>query len=267
MNFLQHIFHRKIASAIAISTLVVSCASSPTIRHDTSEDTWSPNGKYGITVPVYHLDDEPKKPDGNARDEEVNKVVNLKTGRDVVVIEQYMPGYDRSLNHHGTGGARWSFDSSLLLWEVGGKWFDDSLVLIKIEDDKAQWQLDLMKAGQQAIFERTKKAAPQEYAAFRKQVMDSDAAYKAKYPGERVHSAYPEGFAVDVRRAGNENKPLALPLKIHVDLTSNLKGISDIVTISSYLDAVVTEDGKLTVKDFKLGFRPLRRGDDRPSWQ
>jgi hypothetical protein len=263
----QLVFNRKIAFTIAISTLVASCATHPAIRHDTSEDTRSPAGKYGITVPVFHFEDEPKKPDGNAADEEVNKVVNLKTGRVIAVIEQDEPGYDRTLNHHGIGEARWSSDSSLLLWEVGGKWFDHSLVLMKIEDDKAKWQLDLMKAGQQAILERTKKDSPKEYAAFRKSVTDAEAAYQTKYPGERVRSAYPEGFTIYVRRADNESKPLTLPLKIHVDLTSNPKGDEGEVEVDSYLDAVVTKDGKFTVTDFKLGVRPLKAGDTGPSWR
>ena len=164
----QLVFNRKIALTIAITTLAASCATHPEIRHETSEDTRSPGGKYGITVPVFHFEEEPKKPDGNENEDEDNKVVNLETGRVVAVIEQEMPGYDRTLNHHGIGEAEWSSDSSLLLWEVGGKWFDDSLVLMKIEDDKEKWQLDLMKAGQQAILERTKKAAPKKAAKKKK---------------------------------------------------------------------------------------------------
>lgn len=268
MAFPTHlVFNRKITFIITISTCVASCATHSAIRHDTSEGTRPPGGKYGITVPVFHFDDDPKKPDGNAEDEEVNQVVNLKTGRVVAVIEQEYPGYDRTLNHHRIGEASWSSDSSLLLWEVGGKWFDDSLVLMKIEDDKAKWQLDLMKAGQQAILERTKKALPKEYAAFRKSVTDAEAAYQAKYPGESVRSAYPEGFTIDVRRADNESIQLTLPLKIHVCLTSNPKGIEDEVQVDSYLDAVVTKDEKFTVTDFKLGVRPLKAGDTGSSWR
>jgi hypothetical protein len=56
-------------------------------------------------------------------------------------------------------------------------------------------------------------------------------------------------------------------LKIHVDLTSNPKGIEGEVSVNSYLDAVVTMDGKLAVTDFKLGFRPLKAGDIGPSWR
>ena len=259
--------YRKLAFIIAISTLVAGCATHSTIRHDTPEETRSPTGMYGITVPVFHFDDEPKKPGGNAADEEVNQVVNLKTGRVVAVIEQDEPGYDRTLNHHGIGMAEWSSDSSLLLWEVGGKWFDDSLVMMKLEDDKPKWQLDLMKAGQQAILGRTRKASPKEYAAFRKTVRDAEAEYRAKYPGESVRSAYPEGFTIGVRRAYNVMKPLTLPLQIHVDLTSNPKSIEDEVEIDSYLDAVVTKNGEFTVTDFKLGYRSLKAGDIGPSWR
>ena len=267
MTAVQNFNHRKLAFTIAISTLVASCATRSTIRHDTPEDTRSPGGKHGITIPVFHFDDEPKKPGGKAADEEVNQVVNLKTGHVVAVIEQDMPGYDRTLNHHGIGIVEWSSDSSLLIWEVGGKWFDDSLVLMKIEDDKAKWQLDLMRAGQQAILERTRKASPKEYAAFRKTVTDAEAEYRAKYPGETVRSAYPEGFTIDVRRATNERKPLTLPLKIHVDLTSNPKSIEGELEIDSYLDAVVTKNGEFTVTEFKLGFRSLKAGDIGPSWR
>lgn len=264
---LSVMFNWKVAFTLAINTLMSACATQTAIRHNTSESTRSPAGKYGITVPVYHFEDEPKNLDENAADEEVNKVVNLKTGRIVAIIEQDEPGYDRTLNHHGIGNTRWSSDSSLLLWKVGGKWFDDSLVLIKIKDDKAKWQLDLMKTGQHAILERTKRASPKEYAAFRKAYMDAKVAHQAKYPGDSGGSAYPEGFTIDVRLADDKSKPLTLPLRINVDLTSNPKGMEGEVEVDSYMDAVVTKDGKFTVTNFKLGVRPMKTGDSGPSWR
>ena len=201
----------------------------------TPPETKSPDGRYAVMVPVFH--EEAEKPD-----ERKNQVVDLKGG-EVVAVIQADPGYDRALNHHGMGEARWSKDGSLLFWKVDGKWTPDALVLLKLEDKRAKWQLDVLKAAQQALLERTRKAAPEKYFA-------------AKKANEGSGSAFPDGFTVYVTVAAKPDKPLALPLTVYVDLTANPKGIEDFpVKLHSYLDATVAEDGSFVIKYFHLGAR------------
>ena len=197
--------------------------------------TFSPDNRYGVKLPVYHdeADDE--------QDSRKNQVVEMATGRVVAVINGD-PGYDRALNHHQTAPPRWSQDSSLLLWRVDGKWFPHALVLVKLENDKEKWQLDLMKAAQKEILDRTRQAAPRKYSA-------------AKKANAGNGSAYPEGFTVTVERA-EEGTSVSLPLRFVVDLTANPKGIGDFpANLESQLDAVVGDDGKFVVKRFQLGAR------------
>src|SRR4051812_24069183 len=97
MSFPAHaIFDWKGAFTLTTSMLMAACATHPALRKGIPEETWSPGGKYGITVPVFHFEDKPKKPDRNETDEEVNKVVSLKTRRVVAVLEQEIPAYDRA---------------------------------------------------------------------------------------------------------------------------------------------------------------------------
>src|SRR4029077_14900264 len=95
------------------------------------------------------------------------------TGNVVAVIHAE-PGYDRALNFHKTAPPHWSADSSVLLWQVYGKWFPDALVLLKLEGGKEKWRLDLLKTAQQAILARTKEAVPEKYAARRKRTLGMD---------------------------------------------------------------------------------------------
>jgi hypothetical protein len=198
--------------------------------------TFSPDQQYGVMIPVFQIEaaQEP--------DDRMNKVVELHTGHIVAVIHAE-PGYDRALNFHETAPPRWSGDSSLLLCKVNGKLFPDALVLLKLEAGKEKWQLDLLKTAQEAILQRTRKATPEKYMA-------------AKNANAGNGSAYPEGFTVDVTTEGENSKSVSLPLRVHIDLTANPKQIEDFpANLESYLDAVVTEDGKFIVKAFKLGAR------------
>ena len=184
-------------------------------------------------IPIFHIEaaQEP--------DERLNGVVELRTGNVVAVIHAE-PGYDRALNFHKTAPPHWSSDSSVLLWQVNGKWFPDALVLLKLEGGKEKWQLDLLKTAQQAILARTKEAVPEKYAA-------------AKEANAGNGSAYPDGFTIDV--TADEDK-IAFPFHVLVDLTANPKQIEDFsANLESHLDGVVSEDGRFTVKDFKLGSR------------
>ena len=127
-----------------------------------------------------------------------------------------------------------------MLWKVDGKWFPDALVLLRLENGKEKWQIDLMKTAQREILARTRKAAPQRYAA-------------AKETNSGNGSAYPDGFTVNV--ISDEDK-IAFPYHVLVDLTANPKGIDDFpANLESHLDAIVTPDSKFIVANFKLGRR------------
>ncbi len=195
------------------------------------KSTWSPDHRTGVTVPALEFEDAIKVPK--------NRLVEVKTGRviaDIVGLE----AWDRT--NHGGYLAKWAADGSLLHWEVGGKWFPMTLAIIKLKDNKVEWQADLMPVCQKAILARTKVAAPAQYEAEKK-------------ANEGNGEAYPEGFSVDVRTDDTDEQPVKLPLKVHVDLTSDPKeghpGMLD-----SWLDGVLGEDGKFTILSFKLGRRP-----------
>jgi hypothetical protein len=194
--------------------------------------TLSPDHHYGVSVP----DLDTPNPQ--------NSLVEVETGRVLAVIAADT-GYE-SANHNSVLPARWAKDDSLLLWEVDGKWFDIALVLFKLQNGAAAWQLDLLKSGQQAILALTKQAKPKKYLAA-----------KEKNQGGRG-SDYPDGFAVDVVAESKESQALSLPLKIHVYLTSNPKSIEGQgeINLDSRLDAVVDKDGKFRVTNFHLGTMP-----------
>lgn len=192
------------------------------------DHTLSPDGRYGVTVPVFDLtlDDETGI---------TNNLVEVGTGRVLTTIRAET-GYDRALNHRAIKPSRWSADGALLLWEVDGKWSPNAFVLLKLEDGKVVWQRDLLRLAEQAILERTRKASPEKYAA-------------AKKDNAGNGSAYPEGFTIDVEARG----PVSFPLRIRAILTSDPKGISAPPLLESFLDAVVDQQGKFKVRDFALG--------------
>lgn len=190
--------------------------------------TLSPNKRLGVLVP-----DEQRYDAG-----EKNKLVEVSTGRVLAVIVGE-PGMEH-MNHGGVDPTRWSADSSLLLWRVDGKWFPRALVLIKLNGGKVQWQLDLLKTAQQEILARARQAAPKNYAAAKKQNTGNG-------------SAYPEGFTIDVKTDGEEETSVALPLRVHVTLTSNPKGIEDYpenAQLDANLEGEVGADGKFKVLKF-----------------
>lgn len=83
--------------------------------------------------------------------------------------------------------------------------------LLRLENGKEKWQVDLMKTAQREILARTRKAAPKRYAA-------------AKDANSGNGSAYPEGFTVDV--ISDEDK-ITFPYHVLVDLTANPKDIDN----------------------------------------
>lgn len=222
-----------IRAALCSAALTVFAADVNT-DYITPAFTFSPNHRYGVTIPVFQIE-AAREPDDRK-----NQVVDLSSHRVVAVIRQRIPGYDRPLNFHETAPPVWSADSSVMLWKVNGKWFFDALVLVKLKDDKEKWQVDLMKASQRAILACTKEASPQQYAA-------------AKQANSGNGSAYPEGFTVNVTT--DEDK-IAFPYHALVDLTANPKEIEGFpANLESHLDAIVTSEGKYIVMKFALGRR------------
>lgn len=224
-----------VVSATLTGAALCAIAASLNTDYITPEFTFSPDHRYGVMIPVFHIEaaQEP--------DERMNKVVELRTHHTVALI-QAEPGYDRALNFHETAPPRWSPDSSFLLWKVNGKWNPDALVLLKIEQNQAKWQLDVLKTAQQAVLSRTRTAAPKQYAI----------AKKANAGNGR---AFPDGFTVDVTTDGENSDTVSLPLVVHTDLTANPKQIEGEPNLVSHLDAIATEDGKFVVKNFQLGAR------------
>src|SRR5947207_9530589 len=83
-----------------------------------------------------------------------------------------------------------------------------ALVLLKFKNDLLEWQTDILRAAQTEMLDRTKRAAPKQYAV-------------AKKANTGNGSAYPEGFTITVAAAD----PISLPLNIQAALTSNPKQI------------------------------------------
>lgn len=228
---------------LALSAFLVAtsrAAPPPSADFVTPAETLSPDGKCGVLVPIY------RESDTDQPDARRNTVVEVATGRRIATLAGDPPAYDRALNHHGTGTIRWSADSSLLLWEVDGKWNPDALEIVKIgEGNRLAWRIDLLHTAQQAILASTREAAQKQYAAAKKENAGSG-------------RAFPDGFTVNVTTDAGED--LSLPLKVHADLTANPKGIEDYpANLDSWLDAEITKDGKFVVTDFHIGTRPTEQ--------
>ena len=194
------------------------------------KSTLSPEKEFGILVPEQKSFDAGEK----------NKLVKTSTG-DVIAVIVGEPGME-NMNNGGVAPTRWSSDSSLLLWRVDGKWFPRALVLIKLNGDKVEWQLDLLKTAQQEILAQASKEAPKQYAAAKKQNAGNG-------------SAYPDGFTIDVTMDGEDETPVTLPLLVHVTLTSNPKAIEDYpedAQLEANLEGEVGADGKFKVLKFDL---------------
>ena len=190
------------------------------------DSTLSPDRRYGVTVPT--LDSDAKEPRDSS-----NELIEITTGKTLAVIKAAVV-FDR-MNHERLLPSRWSKDGKFLLWEVDGKWFPSALVLLKLEDGQAS-QYNLLELSQKAILAETQKASPAGYEA-------------AKKANAGNGSAYPDGFSVDVVALD----PVSLPIHLRIALTSNPKGIEDIPTLESSMDAILTAEGKLEIQQFKLG--------------
>jgi hypothetical protein len=207
----------------------------------------SPDGRYGVSAYDGAVD-------SNSAEGGENQLVDIRSGRTCGPIGG---GATIRMNRGGIQPARWSADMSSLLWEVEGRWSPLALTLIKLKDSKITSQFDVLGVAQKAILERTRQAAPAKYAA-------------AKKFNKGSGSAFPDGFAVNVRAEGDKPRgepkedihgiPIALPFKVHVELTSNPKALARIgqAQLDSELDGVVA--GKLTfaVTRFRLREKPFQ---------
>jgi hypothetical protein len=196
----------------------------------------SPDGRYGVLAPADwdHFEDNGKPQ---------NKLVEMQSGRVLASINAETGLMQ--MNHGGILPARWSANSSYLIWTVDGKWAFRALVLLKVENGEVKWQRDLLTQMQQEILARTRKAKPRKYAAAKKQNAGNG-------------TAYPDGFTVSVTVAGEEGAPLTFPLFLHAQLQSNPKDIENFpknAELTSEMDATMRADGKLVVKEFHLGLR------------
>jgi hypothetical protein len=206
------------------------------------EFTVSPNGMYGVSVQVDFLEAK----DSNAGESLADAIFNLKTGR--VIGPLLSKPCPLTANHLGVDTPRWSPDSTLMLWHAHAKWSAYAIELVKFDGDKILWQLDLLKAAQKAILDRTRAAAPESYR-------------QKKEENKGNGSAYPEGFTIDVTTPGEDTPDVTLPLKVHASLTSDPKDISPSANLESELEGIVDSGGKFTVTHFKLlqKGRPLER--------
>ena len=187
--------------------------------------TISPDGRYGVTVPVL----DPHKDSENPK----NSVIELKTGKSIAVIKTKWTGWN--MGHGGVLPCRWSSDGSLLLWEVAGKWFRDAVVLLKFKNGSLEWQCDITGVAQREILKRTRDAVPKKYG-------------KAKASNVGNGSAYPEGFTIEVFALD----PISLPLNIRTALTADPKQIKGSPQLGSELSARVDDRGKFTVTDYRI---------------
>jgi hypothetical protein len=222
--------------AVLFSAVMTALAGGVNNDYITSPSTFSPDHRYGVTIPVFHIETAEQV------DHRKNKVVDLRSGDVIAILHADPPGYDRALNHHEAPVPRWSSDSSILLWKIGGKWCPDALILLKTEQNRAKWQLDLLHTAQQAVLSRTRQAAPDQYKLCRRANAGSG-------------SAFPDGFTIDVTTDGEDTKTVSLPLSVHADLTANPKQIEGDPNLDSYLDGLVNPDGKFVVTDFQLRAR------------
>ena len=213
------------------------------------QETLSPSGHYGFTVPIDKILGDTK----NVH----NSLVDIKAEKVIAVVDTW-PGYDHRLNHVERVPPWWSEDESLVLWKVHGKWCPEALVLIKLNHGVQEWQLNLLTIFQKKILERTRAAAPKEYEAAKKRNAGNGA-------------AFPDGFTVDVEVVGEsdphpiftyensketkslyQRPALKFPIEVHTTLTSNPKQIENAPTLSTEMDGVVKEGGTIKVKQFKV---------------
>jgi hypothetical protein len=199
--------------------------------HIVAEGSHSPDQQYAVTACDNSEMKEP--PEGM----DANRVIELKTGR-VVAVLTGEPALVR-MNHGDIMPARWSADSSVLLWEVDGKWFHHAMVLVRLDKGKLLWQRDVLKLLQQEILTRTRNLSPKKYV-------------KVKKDHAGWGSAYPDGFCVEVEALD----PIAFPLRVRARLASETKVES---ILDTHLEGEIDAKGELKITKFASGPGPVQR--------
>ncbi|MEI6351146.1 MAG: hypothetical protein WCP06_08565 [Verrucomicrobiota bacterium] len=163
-----------IALTLGWGLLANALAAKPPSGFVFPEESFSPNRVYAVLVPDREHGDG--KPDQNS-------VFEVKTGRVLGPIH----GPTGTLLGNGGGvSAKWSSDSSLLVWTVSGKWGPLGIAVVEIKGGKITRQTDLLKAIQAGMLAGLKKERPVEYANAREAIRGNG-------------SACPGGFTVDVQ--------------------------------------------------------------------
>ena len=204
-----------------------------------SDDTLSPDKKYGVTVFDNEKADMP--------DIGENVVIDIKTGHILGSINSEFAM--KNMNHDTIVPTRWTADDSMLLWQIDGKWGFSDIVLIKLGGGKIVSQFNVLDALQKEILKRTQAAEPKKYAAVKATSADFGSWFK-------------DGFAIDCvldQKGDGTDGPLKFPLLYHVYLTSNTKGDEGMVNVDSRMNAEVSADGTFKVTDFHMGNKPPAR--------
>lgn len=118
----------------ASNALADSASSTLPEGYTVPASTRSPDGRYGVTVPSQSV----LRRKGNPP----NSVIDLASGKVLAPIRTEFGWYGSQRG--GAPVARWSPDSSLLVWEVSGKWFPDALLALKLREGQLQWQIALL---------------------------------------------------------------------------------------------------------------------------
>ena len=141
--------------------------------------------------------------------------------------------------NHAQLNSRWSADGTTLAWVIEGKWFPAAYVLIRVADDRVDWQLNVLSSVQRDILARTKEAAPDKYQA-------------AKAQNAGNGSAFPDGFTVNINSPCDR---FQLPFQSHVTLDSNPKRLNDwppAADLQSSMEVVIDQSGQLDVSRFTV---------------
>jgi hypothetical protein len=225
-----------IRTLIAISEFLfasLTCADKIPPEYVVLRCTISPDGRFGVLVPKLEELEHLKM---SYRPQ--NQVIELATGDVIAVIrtDNVGPTYQ---NRGGVLPGRWSFDNSLLFWQVDGRFFRDAVVLLKFSNGKLEWQSDITRAAQAECLLRTRRAEPKLYA---------------RAMAERVRNgeAYPDGFSVQVSVISD----LKLPLQVRATLTSNPKALPELgmsPLLESTLLGFVDDAGRFHVSEFTVG--------------
>ena len=160
-----------------------------------ADESLSTNRVYGVLVPDGgHFNGKPDQ----------NSIVEVKTGR---ILGPIYGETGQSSGNPGGSSAKWSADSSILVWTVEGKWGPLEIMVVELKGGKITRQSELLKPIRNELLAALKKERPVEYAS-------------AREANRGNGSAYPGGFTVDVHCSRPDAKRR---ITFAAGLTSDLK--------------------------------------------